>query len=152
MLTKNIPFCKHFHKYFRKNLSVLQKYTFSKHCHVLTVLSRLPIWGWIVQSNLSQLSCPCYMVPDVLSKISCPDPSILSRPHVQGVRLQLPCPGHLVQCFPFHDATVMSLQSCQFCPFQAHLSRFTCWAGLSRLSCHVLAVLSSVLSRLTHLG
>ncbi len=60
-----------FHKHFLKYLESLQKYTFSKHCHVLAVLSSLSYPGKLsrrlVHSCLSRLSCLSYPVPDVLS-------------------------------------------------------------------------------------
>ncbi len=76
--------------------------------------------GWLVQSDLSWLSCPSCLVRDILSEMSSPDLSVMSRLSCY----HCPAPGHLVQCSP--DATIMSWQSCHFCPFQAHLSRLTC--------------------------
>jgi hypothetical protein len=88
---------KHFPKNANKNLrfpNIFVKDTFSEHCHVLAVLSRLPI-GRLVQSDLSLLSCPSCLVPDVLSKTSCPDSSVLSRlscPSCPPVAAALPRP------------------------------------------------------------
>jgi hypothetical protein len=80
----------------------------------------------------SQMFCPRFPVltclsspdPSVPSRLSCPDCPVLA------VLLQLPCPGNLVHCSP--DATATSWH---LCPFQAHLSKLTCQADLSRLSC-----------------
>jgi hypothetical protein len=67
-----------FQKHFRKKSRIFVIYTFSKHCHVLALRSRLPI-GRLFQFDLSLLSCPNVPVPDFLSKTSCPDLSVLSR-------------------------------------------------------------------------
>jgi hypothetical protein len=79
------------------------------------------------------LSCPSCPVPNVPSKMSWPDLSVLSWLSCPAVLLQLPCPGHLVHCPP--NATFMSWQSCYLCTFQTDLSRLTYRADLLRLSC-----------------
>ncbi len=131
-----------------------RKYTFSKHGHVLAVLSALsrltirptfPVRS--VSAVLSQMSCT-----DVLTKPCCPVPTVL---------FQMPCLGNLVLSSP--NAAVMYWKACPLCPFQAHLSRLTCPVSpdrppfqtiLSRLSCpggNFPDVLSQ-LPRLSHPG
>jgi hypothetical protein len=121
--------------------------TFSKHCLVLAVLARLPI-GRLVQSYVSLLSCPSCPVPDVLSKTSCPDSSVLSGCPVLAVFLfQLPCQATLA-------TALLTPLSCPGCPVISVISRLTCpgclsgWpvetvqSRMSFLGCPVLAVLS----------
>ncbi len=86
-LSRKCWFSKHYCEKTNKNvrfLNIFAKDTFSKNCHVLAVLSRLPI-GRHVQSDLSLLSCPSCPVPDVLSKTAYRDLSVLS---------QLSCPTY----------------------------------------------------------
>ncbi len=123
---------------------IFAKDTFFKGCHVLTVLSRLPI-GRLVQSNLSLLSGPSCPVPDALSKCSILTRLSCSRGPVLAVLLfQLPCPGHIGHCSP-------DTMSCPGSPVISVITRLTCLAAcranLSRLSCPDCPVLD-VLSQL----
>jgi hypothetical protein len=104
---ENVCFCIHFDEnvgipnIFAKTLgeiSVFQNIfatnTFSERCHVLAVLSRLPI-SRLVQSDLSLQSSPSCLVLDILSKTSCPDHSVLSHlscPSCPSVPAALPRP------------------------------------------------------------
>ncbi len=132
-------FRKHFRENFHGNSRYSRKYTFSKHCHVLAVLFRLPI----------RPTCPVQPVSGVLSEMSWPDPYVLFRSCSNR-----PAPGRLVQC-PLlswshcHVLVVLSFLSCHFCPFQAQLSRLTCQANLSRLSCSGCPV-PAILSQLSY--
>jgi hypothetical protein len=90
--------------------------------------------GWLVQSDLSLLSCPSCLVPDVCPRCTvltslpcpgCPVPAVLL--------FQLPCPGHLVHCSP--DTT------CNFLAVLSSLS-FPGWPFVPTCrDCHVPTVL-----------
>jgi hypothetical protein len=143
MFTKIFVFVNVFVKTFAKDM-------FSKYCHVLAVLSRLPP-GQIEKSVLSLLYFPSCPVPDVLSKTSCPDSSVLSwlscpscppapaappRPHwpllswhhchVLAVLWSLSYPGSPVQAICRAD---LSRLSCPSCPFPDVLSQLSCPSG-----------------------
>ncbi len=93
--------------------------------------------GWLVQSELSQLFCPSCLVPDVLSKIFCLDPSVLSS----CIPVALPRPRFPL--FSWCNVHVVAVLSSLFFPCSP--SRLTCQANLLRQSCPawpVLAVLS----------
>jgi hypothetical protein len=104
---------------FRKNLEFLRLYTFSN-----IVMSWLFFPGYLsgrlVHSYLSLLSCQSCPAPDVLSKISCSDQSVLCRPS---------CPGYPV-------LVVLSELSCLRCHVPDVLSQL---AWLFYPSCPVLA-------------
>jgi hypothetical protein len=97
---------------------------FSKHAHVLAVLSSLSCSGYLsdrlVQSDLSRLSCPSCLVQDVLSRPSW---------HVLAVLVPVALPRQL------WSTTLLTPVLCSGSPFQAHLSRLTSQAVLSWLSC-----------------
>jgi hypothetical protein len=91
---RKCSFSETFSRIFLQKSGIFVNDAFSKHCHVMAVLSRLPI-GRLVQSDLSLLSCHSSPVPDVLSKTSCPDLSVLSRlsfPSCSPVPAALPGP------------------------------------------------------------
>ncbi len=97
-------------------------------------------------------TCTGWLVPVVLSQLSCPVPAVLSRLSYPAVQLRLTCPGSHVPadlsrmtclCSPAPD--VLSRLSCPFCPIRlssppAVLLWLTCpgWlvsALLPQLSC-----------------
>jgi hypothetical protein len=126
MLTKIFVFINIFVKTFAKDM-------FSKHFHVLAVLSRLPI-GQVEKSDLSLLSFPSYPVPDVLSKTSCPDSSVLSWlscPSCPPASAALPRPHWPL--LSWHHCHVLAVLSSLYFPRSP--VQTVCRAYLSRLSC-----------------
>jgi hypothetical protein len=131
---------------FSQESGICMKDTFFIHCHIISVLSRLPI-GRFVLTNLSLLSSPSCSVPDVLSKMCCPGPSVLSCPSCPLVPAA-PTKPHwpLLSC---HQCHVLAPMSCPGSPvisvlFQTHMSRLPVWTTcrefpiptvLSRVSC-----------------
>ncbi len=132
--------------------NIFVKDTFSKHCHVLAVLSRLPvsailsqlsghrchvqeILSWLICRVLTHLSCPdssvlSWLVYPVLTSLSCPDSYVLSW---------LVCP--VLTCLSCPDLSVLSWLTCPSCPpVPAALPRQH-WPLLSQHLCYALAVL-----------
>jgi hypothetical protein len=120
---------------FKRVTTAVQSRLVCPSCPVSLVLSQLPYPECPATVVPSLFPCPTCPVLSDLSRLSCPP--ILFTYHVPLVLSQLSCSIALV-----HSSLVPSVRSLlsypgvpSLCPFLPDLSRLTCQANLSRLTC-----------------